>query len=75
MSTNAIPGSQPQLEDRAVERERLLEIADLERDVVDADQARAFAHRRRAARTRRTRSAAARASVWRPRVSWRESEG
>ena len=30
----------PQLENRAIERDRLLEIADLERDVVDPDQMR-----------------------------------
>ena len=42
MSTNAIvahPAAQGQVEDSAVERERLVEVTDLDRDVVDADEA------------------------------------
>ena len=42
MSTNAIPGTRPRssnVEQPAVELERLVDVADLEGDVVDPDQA------------------------------------
>ena len=43
MSMNAAPRratAQRELEEGTVERERLVDVADLERDVVDADEAR-----------------------------------
>jgi hypothetical protein len=36
--------AKPEVEDAAVERERLLDVTDLEGDVVDADEARAVGH-------------------------------
>ena len=38
------PAAQLELEESAVEGQRLLDVADLERDVVDADQTPALAH-------------------------------
>ena len=47
MSTNAICATRPRisnLEQPAVERERLLDVAHLDRDVVDADQPGSLRH-------------------------------